>query len=243
MPAKVIDIADIGPVRFVKTERSRSMRLSVNTHGVRVSLPRWTPYVVGIAFVKQHTAWIQSEQSKSNLPLLLNGHKIGKLHTLQFIQIPKHDENRTRVTPTKLLVTHHPSEATTSRDVQLRAEQAATRALKKEATVLLPPRLKALADAHGLAHGTITIKNLKRRWGSCDKQQNITLNLFLMQLSWQQIDYVLCHELAHTKHMNHSAAFWHEVERMLPDARMIAKRVRHIQPALQPVASKDQFDD
>lgn len=243
MAVKVIDIPGIGLVRFAKTTRNRSIKLTMTASGPRVTLPRWTPYAVAVAFVSQHAEWVQNEQARVAKPLLQEGDKIGKLHTLHFEQIAERSEARTRVTPTKLIITHHPSENVAGEAVQTRAEKAAIRALKKEATVLLPPRLKAIAQEHSVAHGTITVKNLKRRWGSCDSHTNITLNLFLMQLSWQQIDYVICHELAHIRHMDHSAEFWREVERMMPDARMIAKRVRHIQPALNPVKTATAFED
>ena len=243
MPSKLIDLPEIGPVTFIKSARSRSIRLSVTSRGVRVSLPHWTPYAAATLFAKQHTAWIQAEQAKQSSVLLQDGDKIGKLHTLVFMQVPERSETRCRVTPTKLLVQLHPSENISSSAVQERATKAALRALKKEAATVLPSRVQKIAMTHGLALGTVRVKNLKRRWGSCDSRKNITLNIFLMQLSWQQIDYVICHELAHTKHMNHSVSFLNEVERMLPDARMIAKRVRHIQPALIPQLSSKPVDD
>lgn len=243
MASKVIDMPGIGPVTFQKTSRSRSIRLSVSNRGVRVSLPRWTPYMAAMLFVQQHTDWIRQELAKQTPISLMQGDKIGKLHTLQFEQIPERSERRSRVTSTKLIIQHHPSEILSSPPVQARAEKAALRALKKEASVVLPARLKTLAEKNGIVPGKITVKQLKRRWGSCDTNKNIVLNVFLMQLSWQQIDYVICHELSHTRHMNHGAAFWEEVEHMLPDARIIAKRVRHIQPALVPRHSTDVFED
>jgi predicted metal-dependent hydrolase len=243
MSVKIIDVPGVGLVRFIKSARSRNIKLSVTTAGVRVSLPRWTPYGVAVTFAARHTEWIESERAKQTRHILKEGDKIGKLHLLHFEVVHERSETRTRVTPTKLVVSLKPSENSSDVAVQNRAETAALRALKKEASVLLPPRLKSLAEKHGLPYKSVGVKNLKRRWGSCDTYGNITLNLFLMQLSWQQIDYVLCHELSHTKHMNHGANFWAELERMLPDARMIAKRVRHIQPALAPTKSATAFED
>ncbi len=243
MASKRIDVPGIGPVSFIKSARSRSLRLSVTPAGVRVSLPRWTPYAAAVLFARNHADWVAEERQKVTMPALKDGDKIGKLHTLQFLLVPERSETRTKVTPTKLVIPYRPSENPADLAVQARAEQAARRALKKEAAVLLSPRLKSLAERHGMTYQTVTIKHLKRRWGSCDNHGHITLNLFLMQLSWQQIDYVICHELAHTKHMNHSAKFWQEVERMLPDARMIARRVRHIQPALVPKPTPNPLDD
>lgn len=243
MPSKVFDIPGLGPVTCHKSTRSRSIRISVSERGVRVSLPTWTPYAVGVAFARQHHQWIEAEQAKHVTSSLQEGDKIGKLHMLHFEPVPEPGEARTRVTPTKLVVSYKPSETPHSAAVQKRAEQAAVRALRKEASVLLPPRLAALAASHGMTYTSVTVKNLKRRWGSCDSHGALTFNLFLMQLSWQQIDYVICHELAHTKHMNHGQGFWQEVERMMPDARIIAKKVRHIQPALKPMKTATAFDD
>ena len=70
------------------------------------------------------------------------------------------------------------------------------------------------------------------RWGSCDQQHNIVLNLFLMQLPWELIDYVLVHELAHTQVLRHGPDFWQLMERLLPDCRSLRRRMRDHQPVL-----------
>lgn len=234
MSAKQIDVPGIGTVTCSKSTRNRSLRLSVSGGKIRLSMPRWVSDRAGIAYVVQNGPWITEQLSLQKRPLLLDGAKLGKRHTLQFQLVAAGAPLHTRVTPTRVIVPHHVDELPDSAVVQARAEKAAVRALSREAEVLLPPRLHELARAHGLSFRSVHTKPLKRRWGSCDSHANITLNIYLVQLSWQQIDYVLCHELAHTVHMNHTAAFWSQVEAMLPDAKMIAKRVRYIQPALQP---------
>ncbi len=243
MPSKIIEIAGIGPVRFIKTAKNRSIRLTVGAGGVRVSLPTWTPYLIARQFVEQHNQYILTEISKHQRTLMQEGDKIGKLHTLHFEQVSPSEPPNTRVTSTKLVIKHHASEPVSSPEVQLRAEKAALRALKKEAEVVLSPRVQKLSLIHGYTYRSLAIKNLKRRWGSCDSGQNLTFSLFLMQLSWQQIDYVICHELAHTEHMHHGQTFWRAVEAMLPDARMIAKVVRYTQPSLKPHQTATAFEN
>ena len=86
--------------------------------------------------------------------------------------------------------------------------------LRRRAAEVLPPRLRALASRHGLAPRRITIKDVSSRWGSCSSLGNINLSLYLMLAPPHLVDYVLCHELAHLRQMNHSAAFWREVDAM-----------------------------
>jgi predicted metal-dependent hydrolase len=114
------------------------------------------------------------------------------------------------------------------------ATNAGIRALRKEAETLLPQRLRTLSQQTGLSYSSVSVRQLKSRWGSCDNRQEITLSLFLMQLPWHLIDYVLIHELTHTKVMRHGAPFWRELEEHLPNAKQLRKEMAVYQPILTP---------
>jgi len=232
MASKTIELAGVGPVTLTKRAGSRSIRLSITTRGVRVSMPFYTPFSVGQAFVARHTGWIQSELAKRQPLPFTEGQRIGKLHILHFERIPAARSVTSRVTGTTIVVKLAPEDTIVDISVQDRTRKAVVRALKREASALLPPRLEALAAKHHKPYRSIVIKQLTRRWGSCDRQANIVLNLFLMELPWDQIDYVLLHELTHTVHMNHSADFWTALTAMQPRARDLARTVRKRQPGI-----------
>ncbi len=65
--------------------------------------------------------------------------------------------------------------------------------------------------------GRIIVREQKTRWGSCSSKHNINLNWKLIMMPEEILNYVVVHELAHLKQMNHSKAFWEEVEKVLPD--------------------------
>ncbi len=75
------------------------------------------------------------------------------------------------------------------------------------------------ASAHGLAVRRVTIRDQKSRWGSCSSKGTISLNWRLIQTPASVSEYVILHELAHLRHMNHSTRFWQEVEKLCPDYR------------------------
>lgn len=232
MATKTIQLAGIGPVTLVKLARNRSIRLSVTAQGVRVSMPRWTPFSAGAAFASAQSGWIQQELTKNQPNLLESGQRIGKLHYLRFEQILNTASSTSRVTGTEVVVRMQPGERSSDAAVQKRAHTAAIRALKREGEQLLPARLAGLANRHQLNYTEVSVKSLKRRWGSCDNHQAITLNLYLMELPWEYIDYVLLHELAHTQQMNHGEAFWRLLVSLEPRARQLSKHLRKHQPAL-----------
>lgn len=232
MATKIIELEGIGQVTLVKRAGNRSLRLSVTPNGVRVSMPHWTPFSAGQAFALSHLDWIKAEQAKLNRPPLESGQRIGKLHYVRFEQALGGQSISSRVTATEVIVRLQHGETIDDEQVQQRAEAAAIRALKREAERLLPPRLQGLAAKHGKAYSSVSVKQLKRRWGSCDSHQAITLNLFLMELPWDYIDYVLLHELSHTVEMNHGPAFWRVLTAMQPRARDLAKQLRSHHPAI-----------
>jgi predicted metal-dependent hydrolase len=90
------------------------------------------------------------------------------------------------------------------------------RALRQQAARELPERLGALAAQHGFTVKAVSVRGQRTRWGSCSPSGRISLNWRLVQLPASVADYVLLHELAHLKHLNHSARFWREVERICP---------------------------
>ena len=93
------------------------------------------------------------------------------------------------------------------------------RALADRALEVIPPRVKSFASQMGVTYGRITIRNQTGRWGSCSSVGNLNFNCLLMLAPEEVTDYVIVHELAHRKQMNHSAAFWNEVAAVLPDYR------------------------
>ena len=78
-------------------------------------------------------------------------------------------------------------------------------------------RVRHYCEAMGVTVGYVTVKNQKTRWGSCSAKGNVNFNYQLAFLPDELLDYVVIHELAHRRHMDHSRAFWAEVEKYCPD--------------------------
>lgn len=93
------------------------------------------------------------------------------------------------------------------------------KALVKEAKEYIPERVAHFAPAVGVKYGKITIRKQRSRWGSCSSAGNLSFNALLMLAPPEVLDGVVVHELCHIKQMNHSAAFYREVTRVLPDYR------------------------
>jgi predicted metal-dependent hydrolase len=199
-----------------------------------VSLPYWLPYKAGEQFVVSKAPWIAANRLQTSIALR-HGHAIGKAHRLYFDQQAIAKKISARVAANEVRVSFPASYEPHERTVQLAAHRASIRALRKEAEALLPQRLEALAAQTGFTYTDVSVKQLKSRWGSCNSQKEITLNLFLMQLPWHLIDYVLVHELTHTKIMQHGGPFWKEMEMHLPRARELRKQMGAYHPILSPI--------
>ena len=95
--------------------------------------------------------------------------------------------------------------------------QAEVRVYKKRAQGIISRRVSHYAEIMGVTYGRITIRDQKSRWGSCSAEGNLNFSWRLILMPIEVMDYVVVHELAHLKEMNHSKAFWEEVEKVLPD--------------------------
>lgn len=233
MPYKSFQVTGLGEVKVYKRKTSRSLRLTVTPEGtIRVSIPMWTPYQAGVSFALTKRAWIIRHAAGSTMRVLHHGQQIGKTHWLAFRADATAETIRTKVGKSDVTITHPSRYAATDDHVQKAAHTASIRALRAQATQLLPTRVYTLANRYNFTYHSLSIKQLKSRWGSCDQQQNIVLNLYLVQLPWEYIDYVILHELAHTRALNHGPDFWQEFEQVLPHAKQLRRRMRAFRPML-----------
>jgi len=232
MAFKEFHLADIGLVTVYKRKGTSNMRLSVRPDGsIRVTIPAWTPYAAGVTFASSRQAWIRRHLQPSGISFV-NGQQIGKSHRLRFVVKLDASAIATRLQQTEIIISHPMALEHDDPDVQQAAAKASMRALRGQASRLLPIRVRELADKHGFTYKSVSIKQLKTRWGSCDQDKNIVLNLYLMKLPWQLIDYVILHELTHTQVLQHGPRFWEAMAQVEPNVQQLRKAMRGHQPTL-----------
>ena len=90
----------------------------------------------------------------------------------------------------------------------------------------LTRRLKHLAEKHGFTFNRVFIRNQKTRWGSCSHRNNISLNMKIIRLPEELMDYVILHELVHTRFKNHSSDFWAELNKLVGNGKSMASSLR-----------------
>ena len=94
----------------------------------------------------------------------------------------------------------------------------------------LVERVRYWAERYGFSYHRLGIRNQKTRWGSCSHDNNINLNINLVNLPEQLMDYVIIHELVHTRHKHHGPAFWQELSGYVGDARELCRQLRNYRP-------------
>ena len=97
---------------------------------------------------------------------------------------------------------------------------------RNRARAALITRLGELAAEHGFSYQRVSVRNQKTRWGSCSSEGSISLNVNLVRLAQELQDYVLLHELVHTRIANHSPRFWAELDKYVGDAKALRRQLK-----------------
>jgi predicted metal-dependent hydrolase len=237
MSQKNFTLEGLGLVTIQKNRNSKSMRLSITHDGrIRVSQPYWVPYQSGLSFAATQRAWIASNQPPT-LALLTSNQQIGKQHRLYFVPDGIGTSSTLRISDNKIEVFVPRTKQISDIDIQSSAKTACLEALRRQSKALLTNRTAELAQEHGFKYKQVRIKSLKSRWGSCSRAGIINYNLYLIQLPWELIDYVILHELSHTKFMSHDKKFWDELGSHVADPKAYRKRIRKYRPILSPEAT------
>jgi len=97
---------------------------------------------------------------------------------------------------------------------------------REKARTQLTRRLQQLAKHNGFSYNRVFIRNQRTRWGSCSSRNNISLNMKLVRLPDELIDYVILHELVHTHRKDHSKDFWTDMDRLVGNGKKMASRLK-----------------
>jgi len=106
--------------------------------------------------------------------------------------------------------------------------------LKSEARDYLEPQITKLASEHGLSFKRLSIRGQRTLWGSYSSTGTLCLNYKLLFIPHEYCNYVLLHELAHTRYLDHSSAFWTYLQSLCPDARRLDRELNDVAERVPP---------
>ncbi|HSX47870.1 MAG TPA: YgjP-like metallopeptidase domain-containing protein [Patescibacteria group bacterium] len=231
MPYKEFNLTNTQKIKIYKRHGSKNIRLSINNQNqVKVSIPYWAPYISGLKFAYSKIDWILKQVKKPQV--LSHNQNIGKAHKLVFQPSISQNLLTYKIESNYITVKHPINRNFMDLQVQQKAQTAAIQGLRLQAERLLPQRLNQLSLRFNLPYKDMKVKKLTSRWGSCDINKRIVLNLYLMNLPWSLIDYVILHELTHTKVLKHGPSFWAEISKLCPNYKLLKKELKKYQPSI-----------
>lgn len=205
------------PLLMVHHPRARRYLLRLRPDGtVRVTIPHRGTITAAMGFASQNVAWLEQQfQRLAAQPKTAVAWNPGTeiIFRGKPVRIEVDADGGIRFGTELIQVA----------DVSADLRPAIQNHLRQLATLELPPRVRELAAIHGVSATRVSVRNQKSRWGSCSRQGNISLNWRLIQSPSYVCDYIILHELAHRRQMNHSDKFWQEVARLCPDY-LVAER-------------------
>ena len=231
MADKIINLDGVD-VTFFKSNKSKNINISIKPfNGVKVAVPRFVSFKNAERFAIQKIDWMKKHLSKiqmvENKSTIFNFETQFSTKKHQLIIIKKELCVCNTVIKDGLLKVFIPTKKeVSSKDCQDYIRKAIENVWRKEAKELLPIRTAELAQIHRLEYAKVCIRNSKTRWGSCSYKNNINLSLHLMMLPNYLIDYVILHELAHTKEKNHGIHFWKLLDQLSGNAKILDKQMK-----------------
>lgn len=210
----VINDEEFGKITIRRSAKATQVKVRVAPDGtLRASLPLYAPVFLVKRLIKSSRDELRAMLSDAQPSQeYSDGMHIGKSHTLIVRHIgagiPKVERHKQQI-----IVSLPEGHQLNNPEISRLTRDCVIAALRIEAKSYLPKRLSFLATKYGFSYEKVRFSHASGRWGSCSASGTISLNIALMKLPFELIDYVIVHELSHTVHMNHSHAFWELVSR------------------------------
>ena len=224
---------EFGEIKIRKNKLARSVKLSVGVDGnLRASIPYYSPEFAVRRLVNGSRDEIRKMLATHNAKnSYQDGDLIGKTHTL-FLRKFSGEEIKISNEGNQILVQIPQELAFENPLVQSEIRKTVSKILRKQAKAYLPRRIDFLAEKYGFSFEKLRFSHTGTRWGSCSSSGTISLNIALMNLPHHLIDYVIIHELCHTRQMNHSSKFWQEVEKYCPNYKKYVQEIKQFSPTI-----------
>ena len=218
----------------LRRARRRTIGLTIDHRGLRVGAPHRAPLTEVETLIRKHGDWVAQkleewrERRRPALQPLADGTRLPYLGG--WLEIRLHSgNNRTNwqegETPTLTLCLRSANGADAAKAVL-------EKALRQKAMQYFAPRLAHHAERFALAPPPLALSSARTRWGSCSLRTGIRLNWRLIHCAPHIIDYVIVHELAHLREMNHSPRFWAIVGHYCPDYRNTRNELKKLSGSL-----------
>lgn len=220
---QIISDKDFGKIHFVVRRSARNITMRVKEDGLHVTTPPYrsiTALLEAIAPFRERLRNVCSEVKPK--PFDLNFSIEAECFRLKLETSPLKNFTVSMRDETVVIACPAHADFTTDR-VQTLVKNAVMRAMRKKAEEYLPPLVQYWSSLFDLPYNKVTISKARSRWGSCSSKRDISLSFYLMLLPAHLMDYVILHELAHTREMNHGPEFW-ELLNQLTDGKALALR-------------------
>lgn len=233
MSFQKILILDNNEIVLTKSMKAKSIYISIRPfEKVKVTVPFFVSFKKAEDFVRKKESWIQKNLLKlksiehKQTIFDFNTHFTTRNHMLKLNKVKSNDVKYS-LKDQVILVDIPNSAEIKSFDIQQKIRFAIEKTLRKEAKDYLPQRVEELAEKNSFRFKKVSVRNSKTRWGSCSYENNINLNLHLMRLPNHLIDYVILHELVHTKIKNHSKDFWNLLDVVTGNAKNLDRELKN----------------
>jgi predicted metal-dependent hydrolase len=229
----IIQDEEFGKITIRRSARATQVKIRVAPDGLlRASLPLYAPLFLVKRLIKSSREELRAMMNDATPQIgFSDGMHIGKSHSLIVrrsiaggAKIERHKQ--------QIIVTLPETRELDDPDINRLVRDEVIKALRLEAKSYLPKRLSYLAHMYGFTYEKVRFSHASGRWGSCSSTGTISLNIALMKLPFELIDYVIVHELSHTRHMNHSTEFWELVSKADPEYRAHRRALKSQNPSI-----------
>jgi hypothetical protein len=227
MPNEIEDFTEELEWELRVSRRVRYARLQIKPFGgLEVIIPPRFPRHQVPGLIAKHAGWARRQLARQS-------------QLRQSVSLPTHLALAFDNSSTPVIYTADPLQVNLDMFAELATEQIVIDAaghrersrklrswVRRRAWELLPALLGEISTRTGLGFNKLSIRSQKTRWGSCTIRGNISLNDQLLFMPVKTVEYLMIHELCHTRHLNHSNAFWVLVEHHCPDYRLHEQLLR-----------------